>query len=44
VLPDFGEITGLFQITSLDYRGEHAGEVTFDLAMESAGPITFEAL
>jgi TP901-1 family phage major tail protein len=44
VLPEFGEITGPFQITSLDYRGEHAGEVTFDLAMESAGPITFQAL
>lgn len=44
VLPDFGTITGLFQITSLDYRGEHAGEVTFEVAMESAGALAFVAL
>ncbi len=44
VLPDFGEITGPFQITSLDYRGEHAGEMTFDMAMESAGALTFTAI
>jgi len=44
ILPDFGTITGLFQITSLDYRGEHAGEVTFEIAMESAGALAFAAL
>lgn len=44
VLPDFGEVTGLFQITSLDYRGEHAGEVNFELALESAGPLSFVAV
>lgn len=44
VLPDFGTITGPFQITSLDYRGEHSGEVTFEIAMESAGALTFVAL
>lgn len=44
VLPDFGEITGPFQITSLDYRGEHAAEMTFEMAMESAGALTFAAL
>ncbi|MBV1702646.1 MAG: phage major tail protein, TP901-1 family [Hyphomicrobiales bacterium] len=41
IVPAFGTIAGLFQITSLDYRGEHAAEVTFDLALESAGPLTF---
>ena len=41
VVPTFGTITGLFQITSLDYRGEHAAEVTFDIALESAGALTF---
>ncbi len=41
IIPGFGTMVGLFQIVSLDYRGDHAGEVTFDLAMESAGPITF---
>ena len=44
VLPDFGEITGPFQITSLDYRGEHAAEMTFEMAMESAGALAFTAL
>lgn len=44
VVPGFGTIAGLFQITGLDYRGEHAGEVTFDLALESAGELTFAAL
>lgn len=43
ILPDFGTITGAFQITSLDYRGEHAGEMTFELALESAGPLSFVA-
>ena len=43
VVPTFGTIAGLFQITALDYRGEHAGEVTFDIALESAGALTFTA-
>ncbi len=44
VIPDFGTLTGPFQITALEYRGDHAGEVTFDLAVESAGEVTFTAL
>ena len=41
VVPDFGTIEGPFQISSLEYRGEHAGEVTFDIALDSAGPLSF---
>jgi TP901-1 family phage major tail protein len=41
VLPDFGSLTGMFQISSLEYGGHHAGEVTFKLILESAGAITF---
>ncbi len=41
VIPSFGVIAGLFQIINLDYRGEHSGEMTFDIALESAGEITF---
>lgn len=41
VIPAFGLVQGLFQISSLDYRGEYSGEVTFDLAIESAGPLVF---
>jgi TP901-1 family phage major tail protein len=44
VVPDFGIIEGPFQITSLEYRGEHDGEVTFEMALESAGALTFAAL
>ena len=44
VIPDFGRIEGLFQITSLEYRGDHAGEVTFEMAFESAGELTFAAM
>ena len=41
VIPDFGRVLGLFQLSTLEYRGEHAAEVTFELSLESAGPLTF---
>ena len=44
VVPDFGTIEGMFQISSLEFSGEHNGEVTFDLALESAGALTFTAM
>ena len=44
VVPDFGRIEGPFQVTSLEYRGDHAGEVTFDMSFESAGALIFTAL
>jgi TP901-1 family phage major tail protein len=44
VVPDFGTIEGAFQISSLEFAGEHNGEVTFDLALESAGALTFTAM
>jgi TP901-1 family phage major tail protein len=43
IVPDFGEIDGPFQITALEYAGLHDGEVTFEIALESAGAIAFEA-
>ncbi len=43
VVPDFGVVEGPFQITSLEYAGTHDGEVTFEISMESAGQIGFEA-
>lgn len=43
VLPDFGMISGSFQVTGLEYRGEHAGEMSFELALESAGALAFAA-
>ena len=44
VVPSFGTITGSFQITSLEYRGDHAGEVTFDIVLDSAGSLGFVSL
>jgi TP901-1 family phage major tail protein len=44
VIPDFGTVEGPFQITSLEFAGEHNGEVTYELALESAGALTFTGL
>ncbi len=41
VVPDFGTVEGPFQIASLEYGGQHDGEVTFDLGLESAGALAF---
>jgi TP901-1 family phage major tail protein len=43
VIPSFGTVQGPFQITSLEFAGEHNGEVTYDMALESAGELTFAA-
>ena len=40
-IPDFGIVEGPFQITALEYSGNHDGEVTFEIALESAGAISF---
>ena len=41
VVPGSGTISGPFQITSLDYVGDHTSELTFDIALESAGALSF---
>ena len=41
IIPGLGVLTGPFQISNLDYRGEYAGEVTFDISLDSAGALTF---
>ena len=43
VVPDFGTLTGPFQITALEFSGRHDGELTFDLALASAGELVFVA-
>lgn len=43
IIPDFGTVEGPFQITSFELAGRHDGEVSFDLALESAGELTFSA-
>ncbi|WBU65341.1 phage major tail protein, TP901-1 family [Paracoccus aerodenitrificans] len=44
IIPDFGIVEGPFQITSLEYAGNHNGEATYDIALASAGALSFVAL
>lgn len=44
VIPDFGTVEGPFQIVALEFSADHAGEVTFDIALESAGALSFTAV
>jgi len=44
VIPDFGTVAGAFQITGLEFAGEHNGEVTYELSRESGGALTFAAM
>lgn len=41
VIPDFGVMEGLFQITAIEYSGEHSGEIAFEISLQSAGQIAF---
>ncbi|MCK5933437.1 phage major tail protein, TP901-1 family [Fulvimarina manganoxydans] len=43
LVPDFGTVSGPFQVSALEYGAEHNGEVTFEIALESAGVLAFEA-
>jgi TP901-1 family phage major tail protein len=43
-IPDFGLIEGPFQMSSLEFAGEHNGEVTYELSLESAGALVFTAV
>ncbi len=43
VVPDFGEITGAFQIVNLELSGRHDGELAFEIGLESAGQLAFQA-
>ena len=44
IIPDFGQVEGPFQVRALEFAGRHDGEVSFELALESAGELTFVAL
>ncbi len=44
IVPDFGIIEGPFQVTSIEYSGSHNGEATYEMAMASAGALTFTAV
>ena len=40
----FGTVEGPFQIVALEFSADHAGEVTFEIALESAGEMGFGAM
>jgi TP901-1 family phage major tail protein len=44
IVPDFGVIEGPFQITAIEYSGQHDGEAVYELSLASAGALSFEAL
>lgn len=40
-IPGLGTFEGKFKVTQLEFGGDHNGEVTADMTLESAGEITF---
>ena len=44
VVPSFGIIAGPFQISSIEYSGNHNGEASYDMTLASAGALTFTAI
>jgi TP901-1 family phage major tail protein len=44
VIPSFGIVEGPFQITSIEYSGNHNGEATYEMTFASAGLLTFTAI
>lgn len=43
VVPDFGTLSGAFQIAALEYSGAHDGAVTFSLTLQSTGAVSYAA-
>lgn len=41
VIPDFGTVTGPFQLTALEFSGNHDGEAAYELSLASAGQLVF---
>ena len=44
IIPDFGVVEGPFQLTAVEYSGQHDGEAAYELSMASAGALTFTAI
>lgn len=44
IIPDFGIVEGLFQVTAIEYAGNHDGEATYELSLASAGELSFVAI
>lgn len=44
IVPNFGILQGAFMVTSVEYAGTHDGEATYEIALASAGALSFTAL
>jgi TP901-1 family phage major tail protein len=44
LIPDFGSLTGAFQIAALEYAGEYDREAVYSLTLSSAGALAFAAV
>ena len=44
IVPDFGVIEGPFQLTAIEYSGQHDGEATYEISLASAGAVSFAAI
>ena len=44
IIPDFGSIEGPFQISSIEYSGNHDAEAVYELSLASAGALGFTAI
>ena len=43
IVPGLGTYEGTFSLSSLEVSGEHSGEVSYTLSLESASAVTFTA-
>lgn len=43
-IPDFGLIEGAFQISGFEYAGGYNNEMSFELTLDSAGPLSFAVI
>ncbi len=43
-IPDFGILTGMFQVSSLNYAGNYQGEANYEITLTSAGTLSFDAI
>lgn len=44
IIPSFGIISGLFQVTTIEYAGDYNGEANYSMTYESAGALTYSAI
>ena len=44
IIPGFGIVEGAVQISAIEYSGSHNGEATYEMAMASAGALSFTAV